>query len=80
MTFRVDMATARNTMVAAGGFPSFFSILVILSGLFSMFSLVRAEIRSAVINKQSGELSVIQGYREDFVALANFTDDIKTSG
>lgn len=45
-----------------------------------MFPLVRAEVRSAVINKQSGELSVIEGYREDFVALANFTDDIKTSG
>lgn len=67
-------------MVAVGGFPSFFSVLVILSGLFSEFSLVHAEIRSAVINKQNGQLSVVTGYREDFVAFANFSDNIKISG
>ncbi|XP_076007165.1 putative phospholipase B-like 2 [Genypterus blacodes] len=41
---------------------------------------VRAEIRTAVIDKQTGHLSVLKGYREDFVAWANFTDDITTSG
>lgn len=41
---------------------------------------VGAEIRTAVIDKQSGQLSVIEGYRADFVAWANFTDDIETSG
>ncbi|KAF7661966.1 hypothetical protein LDENG_00248930 [Lucifuga dentata] len=41
---------------------------------------VRAELRTAVIDKQTGHLSLFQGYRDDFVAWANFTDDIKTSG
>lgn len=45
-----------------------------------MCSLVGAEIRSAVINKQNGQLSVVDGYREDFVALAKFSDEIKTTG
>lgn len=45
-----------------------------------MFTAVRAEIRTAVIDKQTGQLSVIEGYQEDFVAWANFTDDIETSG
>ncbi|CAG08547.1 unnamed protein product, partial [Tetraodon nigroviridis] len=36
--------------------------------------------RSAVINKQTGQLSVVDGYREDFVAFANFSDNIKISG
>lgn len=41
---------------------------------------VDADIRSAVFDKQSGQLSLVEGFREDFVAWANFTDDIKTSG
>lgn len=80
MTLHVNMATARNGTFALGGFPSLFSILVILSGLSSVFSLVHSEIRSAVINKQNGQLSVISGYREDFVAFANFSNNIKISG
>ncbi|AWP07016.1 putative RNA-binding protein 19 isoform 3 [Scophthalmus maximus] len=39
-----------------------------------------AEIRTAVLDKQSGQLSVLEGFREDFVAWANFTDDIAKSG
>lgn len=45
-----------------------------------MCTSVRAEIRTAVIDKQTGKLSVLEGFREDFVAWANFTDEIKTSG
>ncbi|KAK1892988.1 putative phospholipase B-like 2 [Dissostichus eleginoides] len=45
-----------------------------------MCASVRADIQTAVIDKQTGQLSVVVGYREDFVAWANFTDDIKTSG
>lgn len=45
-----------------------------------MCASVRADIQTAVIDKQTGQLSVVEGYREDFVAWANFTDDIKTSG
>lgn len=67
-------------MIAVGGFPPVFSVLLVLSGLSSILSLVHAEIRSAVINKQNGQLSVIDGYREDFVAFANFSDNIKISG
>ncbi|XP_061762436.1 putative phospholipase B-like 2 [Nerophis ophidion] len=48
--------------------------------LFSHFSLVGAEIRTAVLDKNTGQLSVIVGYREDFVAWANFTDNIQTTG
>lgn len=80
MTLHVDMATARNRMMAVGGFPSLSSVLFILFGLSSVFSFVHAEVRSAVINKQNGQLSVINGYREDFVAFANFSDNIKISG
>lgn len=80
MTLHVEMATATNRMIAVRGFPSLFSVLVILSGLFSMFSVVHAEIRSAVINKQNGQLSVIDGYQEDFIAFAKFSDNIKISG
>lgn len=48
--------------------------------LFCLSAAVRAEIRTAVIDKQTGQLSVVDGYREDFVAWANFTDDIDASG
>ncbi|XP_061842417.1 putative phospholipase B-like 2 [Nerophis lumbriciformis] len=48
--------------------------------LFSHFALVGAEIRTAVLDKNTGQLSVIVGYREDFVAWANFTDNIQTTG
>lgn len=41
---------------------------------------VRADIQTAIIDKQSGELLIVDGFREDFVAWANFTDDIKTTG
>lgn len=41
---------------------------------------VRAEIQSAIIDKESGELLIVDEFREDFVAWANFTDDIKTTG
>lgn len=41
---------------------------------------VRAQIQTVFIDKQSGQLSVVEGYREDFVAWANFTDDIDTTG
>lgn len=67
-------------MFAVGGYLTPLSILAILAGLCFMYGSVQAEIRSAVIDKQTGQLSVIEGYREDFVAWANFTDDIKTSG
>lgn len=80
MALPENMATARSGMSAVGGFPSIFTTLVILSGLSSMFPLVYAAIRSAVIDKQNGQLSVVDGYREDFVAFATFSDNIKISG
>lgn len=43
-------------------------------------NLAGAEVQTAVIDKITGQLSLVEGYREDFVAWANFTDDIQTSG
>lgn len=54
------------------------NVFLVLSGL--CFLCVRTEIRTAIIVKQTGQLSVLEGFQEDFVAWANFTDDIKTSG
>lgn len=63
----------RPTM-APGTFLAAFAALSLLCGSAS------AEIRSVVLDKQSGQLSVVEGLKEDFVAWANFTDDIKASG
>ncbi|KAK7934079.1 hypothetical protein WMY93_004975 [Mugilogobius chulae] len=41
---------------------------------------VRTEIQSVVIDKSSGQLVIVDGFHEDFVAWANFTDVIKTTG
>ncbi|KAF3695837.1 putative phospholipase B-like 2 [Channa argus] len=57
---------------------SFTIVTNVLTGL--CFLCVRADIQSAVIDKKTGQLSVLEGYQEDFVAWANFSDDIKTSG
>ncbi|XP_035514856.1 putative phospholipase B-like 2 [Morone saxatilis] len=74
------MASRLNKTSAVGGFSMVLNVLAVLSGLCLLFTSVGAEIRSAVIDKQTGQLSVVDGYREGFVAWANFTDDIKTSG
>lgn len=74
------MASRRNEVFAVGGFSTLVNVLAVLSGLCLTCASVQTEIRTAVIDKQTGQLSVIEGYREDFVAWANFTDDIKTSG
>lgn len=68
------MASRQNTTVTLRHFKA------VLSALFVMCACVQAEIRSAVIDKQTGKLSVVEGYREGFVAWSNFTDDINTSG
>ena len=46
---------------------------------FSITS-VRAEIHTAIIDKQTGLLAIVEGYKDGFVAWANYTDDIKNSG
>lgn len=74
------MASRRNEIFTVGGLFTPLNVLAILAGLCFTSCSAQAEIRSAVIDKQTGQLSVIEGYREDFVAWANFTDDIKTSG
>lgn len=56
------------------------SIPAVFAALTLLFAPAAAEIRSAVLDKQSGQLSVVEGFKEHFVAWANFTDDIKTSG
>lgn len=75
----VNMAYRRSRTLPVG-LATILNVLAVLSTLCFMCASVRAEIRSVVIDKQTGKLSVLEGYREDFVAWANFTDDIKTSG
>ena len=75
--FYANMASKAMELFASGDFVT---LLKILATLFLVFAPIRAEIRSAVLDEQSGQLTVIEGYREDFVAWANFTDDIKTTG
>ncbi|KAL6114263.1 plbd2 [Pungitius sinensis] len=68
------MASRKNNTATLGHFKA------VLSAFVFMFACVQAEIRTAVIDKQTGRLSVVEGYREGFVAWSNFTDDINTSG
>ncbi|KAM8886200.1 putative phospholipase B-like 2 isoform 1-T1 [Spinachia spinachia] len=68
------MASRQNKTATLGHFKAVFSVLC------CMCACVRAEIRTAVIDQHTGKLSVVEGYREDFVAWSNFTDDINTSG
>ncbi|XP_037339386.1 putative phospholipase B-like 2 [Pungitius pungitius] len=68
------MASRKNNTATLGHFKA------VLSAFVFMFACVQAEIRTAVIDKQTGKLSVVEGYREGFVAWSNFTDDINTSG
>ncbi|XP_061115760.1 putative phospholipase B-like 2 [Conger conger] len=42
--------------------------------------LVIADLYSAVLDRQTGILSLLPGFRNDFVAWANFTDDIMQTG
>ena len=82
---RVIMWLAHSNMASgvnktSGRFSAVINVIAVLVGLCLICEPVRAEIRTAVIDKASGQLSVVEGYREDFVAWANFTDDIKTSG
>ncbi|XP_003451715.1 putative phospholipase B-like 2 [Oreochromis niloticus] len=74
------MACRRNGADRVRSFTEVLDLLKMFLLLFCLFSAVRAEIRTAVIDKQTGQLSVIEGYQEDFVAWANFTNDIETSG
>ncbi|KAI1900523.1 hypothetical protein AGOR_G00050810 [Albula goreensis] len=46
----------------------------------SVLVVVIADIRSAVLDGQTGKLSLLPGFHPDFVAWANFTDDIKKTG
>lgn len=72
------MASRLNKSSSVGSFTTVLNVSVVLFGL--CFLRVRTEIRTAVIDKQTGQLSVLEGYQEDFVAWANFTDDIIKSG
>ncbi|XP_068167042.1 putative phospholipase B-like 2 [Antennarius striatus] len=74
------MASRRIVTAAAGALPKVSNMFALFSGLLFVCVSVRAEIRSAVIDKQTGQLTVVEGYQDDFVAWVNFTDDIKKSG
>ncbi|XP_077600710.1 putative phospholipase B-like 2 [Stigmatopora nigra] len=56
-------------------------LLLVLASLCVLFNpLVGAVVQTAIIDKTTGQLTLVDGYREDFVAWANFTDGIQTSG
>lgn len=75
--FISNMTFGQNKAAVSAKMSTFIKTLMVL-GLF--WACGRAEIRSAVIDKSSGRLTVIEGYHEDFVAWANFTNNIETSG
>ncbi|XP_077571201.1 putative phospholipase B-like 2 [Stigmatopora nigra] len=57
------------------------SLLLVLASFCVLFNpLVGAVVQTAIIDKTTGQLILVEGYREDFVAWANFTDGIQTSG
>ncbi|XP_075889291.1 putative phospholipase B-like 2 [Nelusetta ayraudi] len=74
------MASGSAGTAAFRGTMAPVSIPAVFAALTLLFAPAAAEITSAVLDKQSGQLSVVEGFKEHFVAWANFTDDIKTSG
>ncbi|XP_074526104.1 putative phospholipase B-like 2 [Halichoeres trimaculatus] len=74
------MAARLKNNLAVRGVKQPLNVLLMLFGLCLTSVTIRAEIRTAVFDKQTGELSVVEGFRGDFVAWGNFTDDIKNSG
>lgn len=72
-----NMVYRQNMPCTPGGFIKFLIVCVSFIGVCSS---VGAEIRTAVLDEQSGQLSVVDGFQEDFVAWANFTDHITTTG
>lgn len=78
----LNMAARRNK-TSAGHRVSMvlaLNVVAVLVGSCFLCDSVEAEVRTAVLDKQTGKLSVLEGYQEDFVAWGNFTDDIDTSG
>ncbi|XP_077456899.1 putative phospholipase B-like 2 [Stigmatopora argus] len=56
-------------------------VLLVLVSFCVLFNhLVGAVVQTAIIDKTTGQLTLVEGYREDFVAWANFSDGIQTSG
>lgn len=86
VTWYITWRLSLNMVSGSGGTSAFrstmapVSTLAVFAALSVLFAPAGAEIRSAVLDKQSGQLSVVEGFKEHFIAWANFTDDIKTSG
>lgn len=75
------MASEAGRVAAVRGTMALENILTAFAVLNLMCApAAGAEIRSVVFDKNSSQLSVVEGFKEDFVAWANFTDDIQTSG
>ena len=55
-------------------------LAVFLHILFISCSSIKAEISTVVLDKKTEQLTIVEGYRDDYVAWANFTDDIEHSG
>ncbi|XP_062310683.1 putative phospholipase B-like 2 [Osmerus eperlanus] len=55
-------------------------LAVFLHVLFISCSSIKAEISTIVLDEKTGQLTILEGYRDDYVAWANFNDDIEHSG
>ncbi|KAM9743645.1 putative phospholipase B-like 2 [Menidia menidia] len=74
------MASGQNEPSASKRSVAVLKVLIRFVVVSFFCTSCRAEIQTAIIDKQSGQLSVVEGFQEDFVAWANFSDDIKTTG
>ncbi|XP_008416969.1 putative phospholipase B-like 2 [Poecilia reticulata] len=74
------MASRHNKMFVPGTSSKTFTLFATLIGLCCFCASAGNKIQTAIIDKYTGQLTIVEGYREDFVAWANFTDDIKTTG
>ncbi|XP_076841458.1 putative phospholipase B-like 2 isoform X1 [Brachyhypopomus gauderio] len=59
-------------------FPGLMCILICVLNI--LFSSTASQLQSAIFDKKTGNVYVKGGFQSDFVAFANFTDDIRNTG
>uniref|UniRef100_A0AAR2JFJ5 Phospholipase B-like n=1 Tax=Pygocentrus nattereri TaxID=42514 RepID=A0AAR2JFJ5_PYGNA len=64
---------------ASGAFPGTMRVFICVL-IVSLASPAATQVQSAVLNTQTGKLDIKEGFQPDFVAFANFTDDIRNTG
>lgn len=78
--YALNMASEREENTGFSRTMALVNVLAVFAALSLVCGPASAEIKSVVLDKQSNRLSVVEGLKEDFVAWANFTDDIEISG